>query len=763
MPRISIGHRSRQAPLRGGTLLALLLSYGLVFAADPAPAARYRIDQPSRPLSESLRSIAGQTGISVLFEPGAVSGRMSAPVSGQFSAAEAIVRALNGTGLAAEVMGDGSIVVKLAPGPEPISQAKVPSVQAVHSSNDKTETSSGAGLTVLAQAHGLAGTQSATDAGTSGSGDTSAGVSQLTPVEITGSRLKRIDSDGPMPVNVYTRADIEKSGQPTLERFLSSLNEASVSSGEGMLSKVQVPASNAFNPFGAPVNVTARLGLDNGSEGFVRNTNFTRALAGIRGDLGRGWDFEATLSTTRDDGDRRLLDNTVNTAARTAALASSDPTTALNPFTAGAAASSGVLSSIWSDTLRESHGRKDEGSAFVRGSPITLWAGPVDVIAGAELSHDRYETAQPGLSILDSRTSSAFYGEARVPLLRSGAPATGQAWDIAALTVAARHDRYSDFGGANTFQAGAELRPTRTLLLRASAATSFKPPTLLETSVDDTSLPSDDYGLVDPARGNAPILGASVLRTANSDLKPEKGRAYSFGAVWEPDSAAGARLAATAWHVKINGLISLLWPQVTLNNESLFPGAITRGPTVNGVPGAVTQILYSEVNFGSVDTSGVDMEISQSWKAAGAKWTAGASATRTTRYDVAIAPGAPIADRLGVRAPDYWSPRWKGRLSAGVEEATWSVGITSRYLGSYLDTAPSNQELGNYWLHDLAGSLDLKRLGWGFQSASAAKLSLGIVNVLNRLPQYADTSPYYDVTQADWRGRYASLLLSVNW
>ena len=92
---------------RGGAVIALMfgcwLDSGLVCAAEPTPAVRYRIDQPSQPLSESLRSIAGQTGVSVLFEPGAVSGRMSRAVSGQLTAAEAIARALEGSGLALQV------------------------------------------------------------------------------------------------------------------------------------------------------------------------------------------------------------------------------------------------------------------------------------------------------------------------------------------------------------------------------------------------------------------------------------------------------------------------------------------------------------------------------------------------------------------------------------------------------------------------------------------------------------------------------------
>ena len=999
---------------RGGAVIALMfgcwLDSGLVCAAEPTPAVRYRIDQPSQPLSESLRSIAGQTGVSVLFEPGAVSGRMSRAVSGQLTAAEAIARALEGSGLAPQVMSDGSIVIKPAIVPGAFLPSAMVGVHAASAEAGSVEDLSAATRVRLAQASspgaGDAVATTATDAG--------GAVQQLAKVEVTGSRLKRIDADGPAPVNVYTRADIDQSGQPTLERFLGSLNEASMSPGEGgvgtttgqgsvqlrglplgstlvlingrrvqavgsssanffnlnlipmaaverieivpvgssavyggdalagvvniilkksidgfafdawlasgkgtgdgsisfatgrrdddgsflllgsyskttplgmadraffqdgdyrryggvdartrsctpgtvssttsanlpglnstfaaipatvpgqtltvssfaatagqanlcnplanghgtalvyatedfalhaagerrvtgawsvfgelsatndrlraeqgglQLNNVLVPASNPYNPFGAPVRVTSRLGIANGSETFVRNTNFSRALLGLRGDLGAGWDIEAALSSTRDDG-QRLLNNNANAAARTAALGASTTAAALNPFTTGVAASDDVLRSIWPDSIRDNHGRKDQGSAFVRGSVFELPAGSVDVIAGAEVARDRFLAATPGTpDVSGSRTSSAVYGEMRVPLLRATATA-GPAWDLAALTVAGRRDRYSDFGSANTYQAGLELRPMKTLLVRGSTATSFKPPTLLQTNVDDISLTTDAYGLVDPTRSNAPITGGVVLRTTNPYLKPERGRAHSLGIVWEPDSASGTRLGVTAWQVRINGLISLLWPQLAVDNEGLFPRFVTRAPSVNGVPGVVTQVLYSEVNFGSVDTAGADLELAHSWKAAGGKWTVGASATRTTRYDVAIAPGSAVEDRLGRRAVDYWAPKWKGRLFAGLDRSVWSLGLTSRYLGGYKDSVPSDRDLGNYWVHDLAGTLDLKRLGWGFGFVKAASLSVAIVNVANRLPEYVETYPYYDVTQADWRGRYASVRLSLNW
>ena len=962
-------------------VLASLLAHGdPAAAAEPAHAAQYAIEQPAQPLAASLQAIAHETSTSVLFDPKVVRGRVAHPVSGRLSAFEAITAALQGTGLVAELMKDGAIVVR--PAAVPGADAGAPQ-----------------------------------DVGTAPSTpDRRLADAQVAKVEITGSRLKRVEVEGPAPVNVYTARDIEKSGQPSLERFLAGLNEVSVASGEGSfggtlgqgtvqlrglplgstlvlingrrieavgsssadffnlnlipmaaiervevvpvgssavyggdalagvvnvilkksidgvavsanlgsgrgfgdgglslatgghgddgnwllmgtynratplgmadrgffrdadytryggpdarvrnctpgtvssvsgdnlpglgssfaaipalasgnapqvsdfvatagtpnlcdryatgdgmalvhgdqtlalhatgerrltaswsafgeftlarerqrametgvsLSNVTVPATNPYNPFGEDVKVIAILGPDNGLHGFARQTTFTRALLGVHGGLGGDWETELTLSTVRDRGASRSYAANVDTAARDAALAASSPADALDPFTTGRAASDAVLHGIWSDTVNHSHGRKDQLSGWVRGSLLQLPAGALETVVGAELARDHYDVSslQQDLDIHDGRHDAAAYGELRAPLLAAGAQ--GDRWNLAALTLAARRDGYSDFGSATTYQTGLELRPWRSLLVRASSATSFKPPTLAETHVSEIDYPADEFGLVDPARGGEAITTGTVVATTNPHLGPERGRATSFGAVWEPEGGLGTRLSATHWQVHINGLIATLDPQSALDYEALFPGFVTRAPSVDGQPGPVTSVLLAEANFGSVDTAGTDMEAVYAWHGFLGRWTATAGATRTNQYQVVLAPGAAKEDRLGRRFTDFWSPRWKDRVAIDLDAGSWTLGLASRYLGQYKDAGTSERRLGARWTHDLSGSLDLKKcLPDLAQGVRAASLSLSVANLANQQPQFVDGLPYYDVTQADWRGRYVSTRLSIAW
>lgn len=983
------------------TFLTILLRCGAPVAAEPPQPVRHTIEQPSQGMPQALHSISRQTGTPVLFAPETAAGRVARAVSGRLSAIEAVRAALQGSGLTADLMGDGAVVVKpMVPASSaPAGSASTPTPP----SNNKVLPGGGD------QPSTKVPTERAEDAFSPGGKV----LNELTRVEVTGSRLKRLEAEGPAPVNVYTRDDIDKSGQPNLERFLASLTEVSTSTGEGgfgttlgqgtvqlrglplgstlvlingrkvqgvgsftgnvfnlnlipmaaiervevvplgssavyggdalagvvnvilkqvingqsvtarlgsgqgysdgsvslatggrsaegeyllmgsysrssplsmqqraffldadyrrfggaderlnycapgtvsspsgnlpglnsnvagipqgvpgqplkisdfqasagtrnlcnvwttgggvalfhgyetlalhalaeyqligswsafteltytrdrmhardlglRLGNVLVPAGNPFNPFGADVRVTAALGPENGTEGLARQTNFTRALVGVRGILASSWDAELTASTTSDRGGSQSWNEAVNSSALNAALASTSPATALNPFTSGRMASDEVLRGIWSDNRRRSVGRKDQLTGQVRGTLVRLPAGAVDSVIGAEASRDAYDVSSTS-ETHGSRRSAAAYGELRVPLVRGGGEGA-DGWSLAALTLAARRDHYSDFGSANTFQGGLEWRPARSLLIRASAANSFKPPTILQTHVNDVVYQAAIYRLVDPARGGEAITSGTVVRTANPDLTPEHGQARGIGAVWEPEGGHGTRVSITHWQMHIRDMIAVLATQSALDNEKLFPGLVTRAPGVNGQPGLVTSVKSTEVNFGRVDTSGTDLDVAYVWKTAAGRLTVAGGASRTNEYRVMLAPGAPVVDRLDRRFRDFWAPSWKGRLSLGLDQGAWSLGLTSRYLGGYKDIGTSERRLGKFWTHDLAGSVDLKKL-WpdllpGFR---AAALGASVMNLADREPQFVQGAPFYDVTQTDWRGRYASVRLSLDW
>jgi len=532
------------------------------------------------------------------------------------------------------------------------------------------------------------------------------------------------------------------------------------------LNNALVPATNPYNPFGSAVRVTSRLGLDSGmTTGQTLDLRFIRPLIGLRGQFDNGWDFEATASTAKDESTTTNLNISANSAALNAALASTNPATALNPFTPGQAASKTVLQGIWSNTGSTLAGTRDLLSAFLRGPAFQLPAGPVDVIAGLEHGRDSYDIVsilgQSGPLTDRGRHVDSFYGEARVPLF-SAESQKGGTYQVATLSLAARNDRFSDFDGKTTYQSGLEIRPIQTLLLRGAYATSFKPPLLTELTGPYSTFSLDGLGLRDPLRGNELITGANATFGPNPSLRPETGAAHTLGIMWEPGFSEGLHFALTDWKIRLSNQISLLDFQTLIDNEAFLPELITRSPASGSTPGPITSLTWTYGNIGKLEVAGTDADVAYSFDTALGKWNLSSSVTRTRRYDVQLTPLTPVQSQLNNLNELAWAPKWKGRLSAGLQRGGWSFGLTGRYLGEYNDVAPSTRKLGDYWYVDGSISVDLKKTFPNiFTRPKTAALTFGVVNLTNRLPEYAGTTYFYDFTQADVRGRYTSLQLTL--
>jgi iron complex outermembrane receptor protein len=227
------------------------------------------------------------------------------------------------------------------------------------------------------------------------------------------------------------------------------------------LQLADVPASNPFNPFGTTVRVS---GVVQGAESlatFPNDETFVRPLLGVRGKLG-SWQWELTALDSRDNGSQ-VITGQPNTAALNAALASSNPATALNPFVDGPMASASLLSSIYSNQIVSNFNAESKIiDAFARGPLLQLPAGQMNAVFGAEHERSSFENG-----FQTDRTARAVFTELRVPLLAS-AGERGQEREVLAVQGAARYDHYSDFGSKATWQAGFELRPVERLLLRGT-------------------------------------------------------------------------------------------------------------------------------------------------------------------------------------------------------------------------------------------------------------------------------------------------------
>jgi iron complex outermembrane receptor protein len=532
------------------------------------------------------------------------------------------------------------------------------------------------------------------------------------------------------------------------------------------LSNRAVPATNAFNPFGAAVKASF-LFTGIGSEMEITNTETTRAVGGLRGTLGT-WDWEVSVLDLRDNTNDRTLDN-VNAANVTAALASSNPATAVNVFQDGPGGSAALLSSLiaapivdryMSDALQE--------AGFIRGNLFSLPAGDVQVISGAEFRSEKLNLAiaSGNLFVAPSRNTWAADGEARFPFVSSAMAIPG-AREITA-TVAGRYDHYSDFGGTFNPQCGLQWKPFGKLLIRGSYSTAFRAPSLFELYSPDTPFVST---IVDPRRNNQ-VVPITILFGGNPSLEPEKSHTWSVGAVLSDERNSWPRMEVNYWNIRQDQTIQTLSPNVILANEVLFPSLIQRAAqtpadVAAGLPGILQGVDEISANFGSLNTDGIDLNISDAVKTSLGVFTSSIAATWVDHYKTALVPGAPPSELVNLARGNLGTiPRWRATASISWGRGPLEVSSVLRYIGSYDDATSALVRTGtkvdSQTLIDMQALLDIGKVIGDAPWSNRLSVRVGVNNLFDSAPPFSLSNGVtgYDLSQADIRGRFLYVALT---
>ncbi|WP_129779840.1 TonB-dependent receptor [Peristeroidobacter soli] len=518
----------------------------------------------------------------------------------------------------------------------------------------------------------------------------------------------------------------------------------------------RVPASNAFNPFGVDVLVSNKLVSPGTKRVYDGEAEFVRPLLGVRGEFGRSWHWEAAAWESRDKSNYTQAGNYLDSVALTQALASAEPTTALNMFSDSNPGSVALLRSIYQDDHTENRGEAQVVNAFVKGSLFDLPGGAVEMAFGGEYTSNELiwlndRNAQSNFRY--DRDTKSVFAEVRVPLIGSKRPLAG---DVMALTAAARYDDYSDFGSNVTPQYALEWRPFDTLLLRASYAEAFKAPGLVQV-YGPLRLYQGNCCVIDPLNGGASV-SFDDISGGNPDLQPELGESRALGFVWSPTAIDGLTTSVTYWELQqSNRATQLSTPQTFVDYPDLFPGRVIRDPVTN----QIQTIDLSFLNFGEVNVEGLDVDVSYRWRTRAGDFVPAVALAEIFEYRSELVPGAPARDRLGhADETEAWAPRRKGSVSLGWSMGSYSANANARYVSSYTDyqyLGPTTRQLGDFWMFDLAARYELDLAHRFIENAF---VQLSVVNLANSLPRWSAFnagSKGYDPTQYDIRGRFVSL------
>jgi iron complex outermembrane receptor protein len=525
-----------------------------------------------------------------------------------------------------------------------------------------------------------------------------------------------------------------------------------------------VSADNPFNPFGVDVLVdTTLVGL--GARRDVTESELVRTVVGAQGAIG-GWSWEVSGLHSTEDA-LSWFANVSNPVAVAEALAANDPTRALNVFQDGPGGSAELLESLKA-VPREDRYTSDstQASASVTGALLQLPGGEVELAFGAEWRKESMSLVEA--SIVDAdRDVSAGYAEVRIPLTQPSMSIRG--FHSLALTLAARLDDYSDFGSTFNTQYGLAWRTTDDWLLRASYGTSFRPPSLFELYAPRVVRPAR---FMDPARNNE-VTDMTSISGGNPDLDPTEGKSLSAGFVYAPTAVPGLRVAANYWSVRLDQRVAAFAAQLLLQNEAQFAHRVQRlAPTPEdiaaGLPGRISQVDISRINYGSLKTSGVDLDLSYSLETRAGQLSPYISATWVNTFETVDLPNTPAYDRISVASALGSIPRWRATAGLQWQRAALGASLAVRYTPPYRDAdpvtnQPSGEDVDALYLVDLQGTLNLELLGASSPSwRRGVTISAGVQNAFDEEPPFSVVGfdSGYDPSQGELRQRFAYARLS---
>lgn len=520
-----------------------------------------------------------------------------------------------------------------------------------------------------------------------------------------------------------------------------------------------VSAQNPYNPFGETVGVAESF--HSIPAVYTDETDFFRPLVGVRGTLDHRWHWEISAWESRDW--TRVLDSysIPNNVAIQNALNSANPATALNPFVAGPPASAAVLGSFFASEQYKQMGKDDSAEAFIRGRIAHLPGGDVKAIVGGDYVRSTlYDNLvndgvnPPNTRLNFSRRYSALFAEARIPVIGRLGRITRH---FMTVTVAGRHDQYSDVGNANTYQFGVKIKPTETLLLRGTYANAFDAPTMPELY---SARVSDQALIINPVTGAPESI--VVIGGGNTGLRPITGGSSTFGLVYASEAVPGLTVAVTQWTDRESNVIQSLNPQVIVDNAASFPGRVITSPT-----GQIVEVNASFANFGSIDVAGLDYQANYTRTVGPGKWSFGLDATETYRYRQELVAGAPVVESVSKAQDDgNWAPRWKGTVSLGWSGRAVTAVMNGYYTGKYRDYN-SQREIGNFWIVNAnvrwaLGRDLLKNDGY----LRGTYVEAGATNLFNRGVQFSNYNNGYagfDAAEMSIVGRMLYVQAGVHW
>lgn len=539
----------------------------------------------------------------------------------------------------------------------------------------------------------------------------------------------------------------------------------------------RVPAEAPTNPFQQEIVVVTPI-LGN-HDSFRSEDSAYRALIGVIADLGAGWRTEVDFSFDRNDYHQvypsTLFLDTINTAIQ---LGEIDLLKDVNIFPVDLASYVAPPS-----VISPTHSIQKDGTIRLAGPLFSMPAGRPTLSTLIEKRDSKYGKFQNSRYLRDGNIESSIVqpqsasvwsisSEIRIPIFSESYRLPGIRH--LELQIAGRYDNYRQVPGRRDIDVspperivnressfdstfGIRMSPAPGVMVRASYATGFAPPSLMQLVPEPPVVISAAH-VTDPKRGGEALGDILYRMGGRDDLKPERSVSRSLGLVIEPTDM----LQSLGKHLNHRLRVSFDWTEIEKRDnivanllsselmelEDQFP-IVVRAPKLPGDPyevGPVIEVDGRYLNAARAVYRSYDLSIDYEYTTESfGTWALRARGTRMLTGSSQITLTADPVDRVGTLTMPEW------RANATLEWRLGSFGVfwAARYMDSYwINTDHSfsplqgGSKVPSEVYHDVGMDLSI---GKGPGLLSNTGIRLGIKNVFDQEPRfYAQGQRGYD-------------------
>ena len=492
----------------------------------------------------------------------------------------------------------------------------------------------------------------------------------------------------------------------------------------------------------------------------------SRIVLGSEGSLG-DWYYGSAITRSENQAIDKYVDGYVLFDRFVAGVTAGT----INPFGPSSAAGRSLIDSIKvNDEARKSKGVTESIDFNFTRSLMELQGGDLGLALGGELRRETQSFTPSALllsnNIAGDRDSGRTAGSTTaLTATRDDRNIASAYVEFAApvseqleLQAALRFDDYQDVGSTFNPKFGLRWQPTESLVVRGSAGTGFRAPSLNDLN-RPTVFGTTSSLITDPqcviAEGSIDLCTDQfpVERRSNPNLDPERSRQVSLGVVFEPTRQFN--IGIDYWLLLKKDVISTLGEQVIIENPARYNGTvITRDRD-----GFITNVILQKQNQGRLKTSGFDISSKLSTEETDyGTFSADLTGTVVLKYDRQFGPLESYRSNLGRFLNDQVIQRWRHRVALNWDKGDFGVTLANTYLTGYTDQNTTydpftdarlpSRKVKAYSLWDLTSSLAVN---------DQLKVRAGVLNLLDEEPPFSNQAYFflagYDPTYSDPRGR----------